>query len=50
VAIRRDEQILSNPSADTLLQPNDELFIPGPPEKIIEVLSLLHNPKEREMS
>ncbi|MBW2601750.1 MAG: hypothetical protein JRD47_07485 [Deltaproteobacteria bacterium] len=27
VAIRRDAQILSNPGADTLLQPNDELFV-----------------------
>jgi len=27
VAIRRDAQLLSNPGADTLLQPNDELFV-----------------------
>ncbi len=50
VAIRRDAQILSNPGADTLLQPNDELFVLGPPEKIAEAAGLLHNPKEREMS
>jgi CPA2 family monovalent cation:H+ antiporter-2 len=50
VAIRRDAQILSNPGADTLLQPNDELFVLGPPEKIAEATSLLHNPEEREMS
>jgi CPA2 family monovalent cation:H+ antiporter-2 len=50
VAIRRDAQILSNPGADTLLQPNDELFVLGPPEKIAEAAGLLHNPKEREMA
>ena len=50
VAIRRDAQILSNPGADTLLQPNDELLVLGPPEKIAEATGLLHNPEEREMS
>jgi CPA2 family monovalent cation:H+ antiporter-2 len=44
VAIRRDAQILSNPGADTLLQPNDELFVLGPQEKIAEAAGLLHNP------
>jgi len=50
VAIRRDAQILSNPGADTLLQPNDELFVLGPQEKIAEATGLLHNPEESEMS
>ncbi|MBN1843036.1 MAG: cation:proton antiporter [Deltaproteobacteria bacterium] len=50
VAIRRDAQILSNPGAHTLLQPNDELFVLGPPEKIAKVTGLLHNPEEREVS
>ncbi len=35
---------------DTLLQPNDELFVLGPPEKIDEASGLLHNPEEREVS
>jgi K+/H+ antiporter YhaU regulatory subunit KhtT len=49
-AIRRDAQILSNASADKLLQPNDELFVLGPPEKIAEAAGLLRNREEREMS
>jgi CPA2 family monovalent cation:H+ antiporter-2 len=50
VAIRRDTQILSNPAAETLLQPNDELYILGPPEKIAEATSLLNNSEESEKS
>jgi CPA2 family monovalent cation:H+ antiporter-2 len=50
VAIRRDAQILSNPGADTLLQSNDEVFVLGPPEKIAEVMGLLHIPQKREVT
>jgi CPA2 family monovalent cation:H+ antiporter-2 len=50
VAIRRDTQILSNPAAETLLQPNDELYILGPPEKIAEATALLNNSEESEKS
>jgi CPA2 family monovalent cation:H+ antiporter-2 len=48
VAIRRDAQILSNPGADTLIHPNDELFVLGPPEKVAEAASLLQNSEVRD--
>jgi len=45
LAIRRDSQILSNPYGDIQLCANDVLFVLGPPHKILEVASLVHNPE-----
>lgn len=41
LAIRRKEQIISNPDAETVFFPEDILFVVGKPEKIKEVIHLL---------
>ncbi len=50
LAIRRNSQILSNPNVNIPLCANDVLFVLGSSDKIAEVTSLLHNPKEREVN
>jgi CPA2 family monovalent cation:H+ antiporter-2 len=40
LAIRRKDQILSNPDAETVFYPNDILFVVGTPDKIAEVINL----------
>jgi len=50
LAIRRDSQVLSNPHGEIMLSANDVLFVLGPPEKIAEAASLLHDPEEEEAS
>ncbi len=50
LAIRRNSQILSNPNVNIPLCANDVLFVLGSSDKIAEVTSLLHNPKERAVN
>jgi CPA2 family monovalent cation:H+ antiporter-2 len=50
LAIRRDTQILSNPSGGMQFCADDDLFILGPPEKIALVTGLFHNPKKEEQA
>jgi CPA2 family monovalent cation:H+ antiporter-2 len=45
VAIKRDQEILTNLGAGTMLQSDDELFVLGPMEKIAAATDVLH---ERE--
>ena len=45
LAIRRDLQILSNPSADMQLMESDTLYILSKPEKIADILNLFDNPE-----
>jgi len=40
LAIRRKDQTLSNPDAETVFYPNDILFVVGTPDKIAEVINL----------
>jgi len=47
LAIRRDSQILSNPDGNTRVCANDVLFVLGPPDKIVEVTSLFHDPEDK---
>ncbi|HSE83790.1 MAG TPA: cation:proton antiporter [Thermodesulfobacteriota bacterium] len=46
LAIRRDSQILSNPSGDTQLCANDVLVVLGSPDKIAEVAGLFRGKDE----
>ncbi|HEX3036458.1 MAG TPA: cation:proton antiporter [Thermodesulfobacteriota bacterium] len=50
LAIRRDSQILSNPSGDTQLCANDVLVVLGSPDKIAGVAGLFRNPDEERIS
>ncbi len=50
LAIRRNSQILSNPSADIQFCVNDVLFVLGPPDRVAEVAALSHNPEEGNAS
>ncbi len=50
LAIRRNSQILSNPSADIQFCVNDVLFVLGPPDRVAEVAGLSHNPEEGNAS
>jgi len=46
LAIRRDQQILSNPDVNIPFCANDLLFILGPPDKVAKVAALTHNPEQ----
>jgi Trk K+ transport system NAD-binding subunit len=39
--VRRDAEIFSIPQADLVLEPEDILFIVGPPEKITDLEKVL---------
>jgi CPA2 family monovalent cation:H+ antiporter-2 len=45
LAVRRDAEIFSIPQADLDLQPEDILFIVGPPEKIMDLETVLRGEK-----
>ncbi|HNS54942.1 MAG TPA: NAD-binding protein, partial [Syntrophales bacterium] len=48
LAVRREGEILSIPPADLALEPEDILFIVGPPAKIAELEAVLRVPAGRE--
>ncbi|MDY6843616.1 MAG: cation:proton antiporter [Thermodesulfobacteriota bacterium] len=50
LAIRRNSQILSNPSADIPFCANDVLFVLGPPDRIAKVSGLSQNLEEMDAS
>jgi CPA2 family monovalent cation:H+ antiporter-2 len=50
LAIRRDQQILSNPDVNIPFCANDVLFVLGPPDRVAKVAALTHNPEELEAS
>ena len=43
MAIRRNAEILSNPHGDAVLCANDELFVVGTPDRIIDIADLIQN-------
>ncbi|MFC1556019.1 cation:proton antiporter [candidate division KSB1 bacterium] len=50
LAIRRNSQILSNLDVNMPFYANDELFVLGPPNKVVEVAGLSQNLKEGDAS
>jgi len=41
LAVRRDAEIISIPQAELALQPEDILFVVGPPEKMMDLETVL---------
>ena len=50
LAIRRDQQILSNPDVNIPFCANDVLFVLGPPDRVAKVAGLSRNPEEGNAS
>ena len=48
LAVRRNSQVLSNPSVTMPFCAHDVLFVLGPPDKVAEVAVLSQNPAEQE--
>ena len=48
LAVRRNSQVLSNPSVTMPFYAHDVLFVLGPPDKVAEVAVLSQNPAEQE--
>jgi uncharacterized protein with PhoU and TrkA domain len=50
LAIRRNSQILSNPSVNISLYSNDVLFVLGPPDSVAVVAGLSQNPDQKDVT
>ena len=48
LAVRRKEQILTNPHAELRIEFDDEVYLLGNPEKIAQVADLFDNPESQD--